>query len=111
MVKVNQSTYARAFRMLLDEPVTAHEVSSETGLHLVTAQDLLRTLRRHRVVHISAWEPDRLGRDVTPVYALGAGKDKPRRKLAGAERARRYRARLAMRAQQAAVNNMVGSAV
>ena len=91
--KVNQSTYARVFKILLNDPVTANEVVEETGLHLVTAQSLMRTLKRHKVVHICAWEPDGLGRDVRPVYRLGPGKDKPRRKMTGAERQARCRAR------------------
>lgn len=107
MIKLNHSTCARVMRMLLDDPVTAHEVVAETGLHVVTAQEFLRTLKRHGVVHIAAWEPDRLGRDATPVYKLGAGRDVPRRKLPGAERARRYRERRALRLQQAAVQGMV----
>lgn len=91
--KVNQDTYGRLFRMLLDDPCTAHELSEETGLHIVTAQSLMRTLKKHRVVHVSAWEPDRLGRDATPVYKLGEGKNKPRRRMTQAERQAKYRAK------------------
>lgn len=89
--KINQETYGRLFRMLLDDPCTAHELSEETGLHIVTAQSLMRTLKKHKVVHVSAWEPDRLGRDATPVYKLGDGRNKPRRRMTHAERQARYR--------------------
>lgn len=105
--RVNHSTYAKVFKMLLQDPATAHEIVEETGLHIVTTQALMRTLKKHSVVHVCAWEADRLGRDVTPVYKLGEGRDKQRRKLSGAERARRYRERRALRLQQAAVQNMV----
>lgn len=91
--KVNQDTYGRLFRMLLDDPCTAHELAEETGLHIVTAQSLMRTLKKHKVVHISAWEPDRLGRDATPVYKLGDGKNKARRRMTHAERQARHRAK------------------
>lgn len=93
LVKVNQDMYARLFKMLLDDPMTAHELAEETGMHLITAQSLMRTMKKHKVVHVCAWEPDRLGRDVTPVYKLGGGKDKPRHKFTAAERTARYRAR------------------
>lgn len=93
MFKVNQDMYGRLFRMLLDDPCTAHELSSETGMHIVTAQALMRTLKKYKVVHVSAWEADRLGRDVTPVYKLGAGKDKARHRFTAAERMARLRAK------------------
>ncbi len=93
MNKVNQNTYARLFKELLDGPITPHEAVEATGLHIVTAQNLFRCLKRHKVVHVAAWEPDRLGRDVTPVYQLGAGRDKPRRKKSAAERQRASRAK------------------
>ena len=93
MHKVNQDTYARVFRELLDGPVTAHDAVEVAGLHIVTAQHLMRCLKKHKVVHIAAWEVDKLGRDATPVYALGPGRDKPRRKLTPAQRQARCRAK------------------
>ena len=95
MKKVNQDTYARVFKILLTEPSTAHELAEETGLHSVTVQSLMRTLKKHKVVHVCEWEVDRLGRDVTPVYKLGEGRDKKRRRLTTAERHARSRARKA----------------
>lgn len=92
-IKVNQETYARLLRMLLDDPVTANELVEETGLHRVTAQSLMRTLHKHEVVHVCAWEPDKLGRDRIPVFKLGAGRDKPRRKLTDAQKQARCRAK------------------
>jgi predicted ArsR family transcriptional regulator len=92
-VKVNQSMYARLFKLLLHDPVTAHEVAEETGMHVVTAGSVLRTMKKHKVVHVCAWEADRLGRDVTPVYKLGEGRDKPRHKFTAAERQARRRAK------------------
>ena len=91
MIKVNQSTYARAIRLLMDDPLTAHELAEETGLHIVTAQSLMRAFKKYKVVHVCEWEKDRLGRDATPVYKLGKGKDKPRHKFTAAERQARAR--------------------
>lgn len=95
MNKVNQDAYARVLKMLLADPVTAHDIVQEVGLHLITAQSMFRTFRKHKVVHICAWEPDSMGRDAIPVYKLGKGKDKPRNKLTPAERQARYRKRKA----------------
>jgi len=97
MHKINQETYARLFKMLLDDPITAHEAADETGLHSVTAQKLMRILKKHKVVHIAAWEANGRGIDTTPVYKLGHGKDKPRRKKSSAQRTSEYRARLKLR--------------
>lgn len=91
MHKVNQDTYARAFKLLLQDPATAHEIAEETGLHVVTSQNLMRCLKKHKVVHISAWDVDKLGRDCTPVYKLGNGKNVGRRRVTDAERTKRYR--------------------
>ncbi len=92
-MRVNQDMYARVFRDLVDGPMTAHDAVEVSGMHTVTAQEFMRTLKRYKVVHIAAWEKDRLGRDATPVYALGAGRDKKRAKLTAAERQARHRAR------------------
>lgn len=92
-IKVNQETYARLFRMLLDDPVTTSELVEETGLHRVTAQSLMRALKKHGVVHVCAWEPDKLGRDRIAVYKLGAGRDRPRRRLSDTEKQARHRAK------------------
>lgn len=93
MVKVNQDAYARLFAELLEGPMTAHDAVEVAGLHIITAQSLFRTLKKHKVVHVVAWEPDSRGRDVTPVYGLGKGRDKPRRKQSAAQRQAQHRAR------------------
>lgn len=92
-MKINQETYALVFKELLDGPMSAHDAVQTTGIHIITAQSLFRCLKKHRVVHVAAWDKDTLGRDATPVYALGAGRDKPRRKKSAAERQAQCRAR------------------
>lgn len=89
--KVNQSMYAKVFKELLDGPMTAHDAVETCGIHIVTAQSLFRELRNHDVVHVTAWEPDSLGRDATPVYRLGEGKNKGRSKMSQAQRQQRHR--------------------
>lgn len=93
MNKVNQETYALLFKELLNAPSSTYELSEVTGLHLVTVQSLMRTLKKHKVVHISAWDTDKLGRDCTPIYAFGKGKNAARRKMSASDRTARYRAK------------------
>lgn len=95
--KVNQDSYAKLFSALLDGPCTAHELADVTGLHVVTVQDLMRALHRHKVVHISAWEPNSRGIDTTAVFAFGRGRDTKRRKKTRAQVALDYRERKKLR--------------
>lgn len=91
--KVNQLVMAQTIKLLMESPHTAHEIAEHTGIHIVTAQEWMRSLRKEGVVHIDGWIPDGLGRDTTAVYKLGKGRDKPRHKFTAAERQARYRAR------------------
>jgi predicted ArsR family transcriptional regulator len=91
--KVNHRTMAQTIKILLDGPATAHEIAEHTGIHIITAQEWMRCLRKEGAVHIGGWLPDSLGRDVTAVYQIGKGKDKPRHKFTPAERQARHRAR------------------
>jgi hypothetical protein len=92
-VKVSHKTLAKTLALLLKGPVTAQKISLHAQVHIVSAQAWVRALHQQKAVHIAGWEPDSLGRDATPVYALGEGDDKPRRKLSAAERTARYRAK------------------
>lgn len=91
--RVNHEAYAAVIKALLDHPQTAHELAEVSGLHIVTSQGLMRVFKRHKIVHVSAWDPDSLGRDVTPVFSLGKGRNVARRKKTPAERTAAYRAR------------------
>lgn len=96
--KMNQEKYALAIKELLETPCTAHDIAEVTGVHTVTAQNLMRAFLRHKIVHISAWDTDSRGRDVTPVYSLGPGRDAKRRKKSAAERQRQSREKKKMAA-------------
>ena len=93
MNKVNQDTYAKVLKLLLTRPVSAHEIVNETGIHIVTAQRLMRTLKQHELIHICNWRQDTKGRDAIPVYEIGFRKDKPRRAMTQAQRQQRCRAK------------------
>lgn len=96
MHKVNQDAYARVLKELIDGPITAYDAVEASGIHIVTAQSLMRTLRKHKAIHVVAWECDKMGRDTTPVYAIGGGRDKPRHKDSPAVRQARSRAKKKM---------------
>lgn len=93
--KVNHESYALVFKELLVGPCSILELENVAGLHHVTMLDFMRVLRRHRVVHIVAWDPDSMGRDARAVFALGKGRDVKRRVKTPAERTAAYRERQA----------------
>jgi hypothetical protein len=95
--KVNQESYALVFKDLLAGPSTAYDLAEVSGLHVVTVQELMRTLHRHKVVHIVAWHPNGRGIDTTPVFALGKGRDVKRRCKTRAQIAADYRERKRLR--------------
>jgi len=93
-VKVNALSQANLIKLLLEGEYTMRQLAEETGLHYVTVVDYTRALRRAGILHICAWELDRMGRETIRVYKLGEGKDvKPRKRLTPSERAARYRAK------------------
>jgi predicted ArsR family transcriptional regulator len=91
--RVNHIVMGQTLALLKAGPVTAQKVAQETGVHIVTAQDWLRELRQQRVVFVSGWLPDSLGRDAVPVYEFGNESDEPKRSLSRAEISKRYRQR------------------
>lgn len=91
-MKVNAMSFAKMVAHLLHTDATVHEVSEVTGLHIHTVSEYVRAMHKERAVHICGWIADRLDRDTTAVWRLGAGTDKRRRKMTQAQRQARYRA-------------------
>lgn len=110
-VKVVHVMYALVFKMLLKEPQSLDALEEETGLSRSTLYRMFKTLRKHKVVHISDWEQDTRGRDAIAVYKLGAGRDKSKYKISGAERTRRYRERLKQRKQTEELGKLITKGV
>jgi predicted ArsR family transcriptional regulator len=97
--RIGHLTLAKTLKLLLDGPATAQEIAEVTGIHLRTAQEWFRALKAEDCVHVTAWHPDSLGRDSIPVWKLGKGADKHKQTLGNRESARRYRARLKLKAR------------
>jgi hypothetical protein len=92
-VKVSHAVLTQTMQLLMQGRVTAQQLSSHTGVHLVTAQEWLRALKAGAVIHVIDWLPDSLGRDATPVYGMGDFPHRPRAKRSRAEISKRYRER------------------
>lgn len=105
--RVNQDAYARVIKALVEEPVTLRQLEEITGLHLVTLYRLFRILKKHGLVHISAWEQDSRGRDAFAVFTFGKGRDKPKFRMTQAEIARRYRAKRKLQKQMAPIDALI----
>jgi len=93
--RVGHLVLAKTLALLQARDVTARVLVERVGIHLVTAQEWLRALKKERTIHICGWMQDSLGRDTTAVFRLGQGLDAPRRKLTPAQRQARYRERKA----------------
>ena len=91
--RISHITTATILRLFLDGPVSARDVVEATGLHLVTVYELLRVFRKEKVIHISAWDVDSMGRDAIAIFSVGQGKDAKRRALSRAQISSRYRER------------------
>lgn len=84
---------AKTIKLLLThQAITVATIAAETGVHETTASRLVHALHHERVIYISGWVEDTLGRDQTPLYTFGDYADAPRRKKSGAQRSREYRA-------------------
>jgi hypothetical protein len=91
--RVGHMVLAKTLALLQARDVTARLLVERVGIHLVTAQEWLRALKKERTIHICGWMQDSLGRDTTAIFRLGQGIDVPRKKLTSAQRQARYRER------------------
>ena len=72
--------YVSLLEHLMQDTVSAQDLSALTGLHLDTTRDFLKEMHRRKLVHIAQWDT-RLNRRIKlPMYRLGEGVDQPRPK-------------------------------
>lgn len=74
--KVNAMSFSIMCKLLMDGTRTCHELSEDTGLHVLTIYDWTREMHRQGVIHICMWEGE--GRSSTRIFKFGPGKDAPR---------------------------------
>lgn len=74
-IKCSYVTFALLLEELLDGPSTAKALAEHTGMGHRYMCRLVKVLHAKKVIHISAWERDALGRMAVKVYALGRDKD------------------------------------
>lgn len=104
-VRVNALAHAKLLRALLEGPATVHDLAEESGLTAWTVSRHLDAFLAERLVHVSGWQQDALGRDTTEIYTWGKGKNVPRKIPSNAENCARWRAR---RKQRELLRRMAG---
>lgn len=92
--------YVSLIEHLMQEAVTAQDLTALTGLHLDTTRDFLKEMHKRKLVHIAQWDTRFNRRIKLPMYKLGEGVDTPRpKRLTPAEVTRRYRKRQKIKEQ------------
>ncbi len=100
--RLNALSVAQLVRYLQDVPSNVPDLAEASGLSVPTARRFVLAMERAGAIRIVEWEPDRLGRYCTKVYAFGGGKPaaKPKRRSeqpgyhSGAERQLRAQRRI-----------------
>ena len=90
-MKINPKHYAKLVKLMMEGTYTCHELSDMTGLAYATVLSYAKALYLEKAAHISMWEKDSRGRDVTKIYKMGEGKDARRQKMPRSEVYKRYR--------------------
>lgn len=73
--RLSHMTVALLMKALLEDSRTSLQLAEITGLHITTMRNMIIHLRRHKVIHIEAWEKDRGNHYSLAVYALGSRPD------------------------------------
>jgi hypothetical protein len=94
-IRLSYLTFAMLLEEMMSGPCTARHLSEHTGMGHRYMCRLIDALHTKKLVHIAGWDKDSLGRSGVRVYALGAGKDAPRKTKPREEVNRAYRAKAA----------------
>lgn len=89
--RLNAIAFAHMIKALQDGPCSPYELVVPTGLHVRTLYAYLHAMNRVGAVHIAGWEKNSRDTETTPVYALGPGRNKPKRVLSDAQKQARRR--------------------
>ena len=89
--RVDAYLFAKTWKLFeTGREVSAHDLADIIDVSMRTSWLWLRTLHEMRCVHIVGWKKDTIGRDQTPIYAIGDGFDKPKQVKTLADRRRKY---------------------
>jgi predicted ArsR family transcriptional regulator len=75
---LNASAYAEFFEVLINGGGTAKDFTEESGLGANTVRKLLAVMKRKKLIHVSSWEKDTMGRHCVAAYSLGNKPDAKR---------------------------------
>lgn len=89
--RLSYDTFASILEEFLSGPATATALVQASGMTHRYVNRLLRAMYARKIIHISGYERDALGRSGTKVYALGAGKDAKKQAKSRVEMNRDYR--------------------
>ena len=84
--------YVSLLAHLMQDAVSAQDLTALTGLHIETTRDFLKEMHKRKLVHIAQWDTRFNRRIKLPMYKLGAGIDQPKpKRQPNAEVAKRYK--------------------
>lgn len=78
-IRLSHLTFALLLEELLSGPSTVSALAEHSGMSHRYLCKVMKAMHGKKVVHISGWEKDSIGRQAqVRVYGLGPGRDKPR---------------------------------
>lgn len=89
---------AKMMSSLFDGGASLADIVEHSGLCIHTVRGYIRQLRKERVVYISSWDEDDIGRATVPTYAIGRKPDAKRIPRSRAQTAKQWRERRKLRA-------------
>ena len=94
-IRLSHLTFTLILEEMLSGPCTAKGLAEHSGLGHRVICHLLKIMYAKKVVHVSGWDRDAIGRVGVKVYALGSGKDAKKPNKPRQEVNREYRNRAA----------------
>ena len=94
--RLSHESFTAILEQMLAGPSTATELTQASGMTQRYINQLIRTMHQRKVVHVSGWEKDAIGRVAVKVWTLGHGKDAKRPNKPREQVQRDYRAKRRM---------------
>ena len=93
VISINHHLLAKTWKLFQfsEREMSAHDLAHELEIGMVTAYRWVRTIHEFRLIYISGWKADSIGRFNTPIYSAGNKLDKPKPKRTLRDRRRAYK--------------------